>query len=200
MCDYPGQSAITDCPAAARLRWRHVLPSIWLAAALSALVAPASAATPVAALPASVVTLAPGLHRLGTARHTVFGLHVFDATLWVAGEQWSPTEAHALDVEASRNIPPSRLVNGVIDEMRDIRAADEGQRSTWKQSLNRIVPTLSRGDQLVILCLPNRQTVIFHNGAKTGSVDDPNFGSALFRVWLDPMASRQDIRGALLQR
>jgi len=182
-----------------RFRLRKVLASIWLATALGALGALARAAIPVATLPPTVVALAPGLHRLGTARHTVFGLHVFDATLWVAGPRWSPSEAHALDVIASRTIPPSRLVNGVIDEMRDIKAADDKQCSMWKERLNRIVPTLARGDQLVILCLPKRQTVIFYNGTTTGSVDDPNFGSALFRVWLDPISSRPDVRSALLQ-
>jgi hypothetical protein len=178
---------------------RKKLVTVWLATALMALSASARASAPVIALPATVITLAPGLHRLGTARHTVFGIHVFDATLWVAGPHWSPAEAHALDVEASRQIPPSRLVNGVIDEMRDIRAADDRQRSTWKTRLNQIVPPMVRGDSLVILCLPNRQTVIFHNGTMIGSIDDPNFGSALFRVWLDPRTSRPDIRSALLQ-
>jgi hypothetical protein len=171
--------------------------SIELAVALGAM--SAMAATQATVLPATVITLAPGLHRLGTARHTVFGIHVFDATLWIAGRQWSPTEPHALDVEASRQIPPSRLVNGVIDEMRDIRVADDRQRSNWKQRLNQIVPPLARGDSLVILCLPNRQTVIFHNGTMIGSIDDPSFGSALFRVWLDPGTPRQEIRSALLQ-
>ena len=182
-----------------RIPLRKILVSIPLAAALCTMIVPAAAAATIAALPPGVSILAPGLHRLGTARHTVFGFHVFDATLWVAGPRWSATEAHALDVEASRSIPPSRLVGSVIDEMRDMKVADDRQRSMWKQNLERIIPTLSRGDQLVILCLPDRQTVIFHNGRNVGTVDDPNFGSALFRVWLDPMASRQDVRSALLQ-
>ncbi len=196
MPKYDQKAASRELLNTARILFTAVFGSILLAVAFGVTVEGA----PVITLPATVTTLAPGLHRLGTARHTVFGLHVFDATLWVAGPRWSPTEAHALDVEASRKIPPSRLVNGVIDEMRDIRAADDRQRTMWKQSLDRILPSLSRGDQLVILCLPNQQTVIFHNGARIGSLEDPNFGSALFRVWLDPMASRQDVRNALLQK
>jgi hypothetical protein len=180
---------------------RRLLASIGLAALLIAMTAHASIAiaSNVEPLPTTIETLAPGLHRLGTARHTVFGFHVFNATLWVVGRQWSPAEAHALDVEASRNIPPSRLIDGVIDEMRDIKAADDRQRSIWKQRLNQIIPALARGDQLVILCLPDQRTVVFYNGTKVGSVDDPNFGAALFRIWLDPNASRQDFRNALLQ-
>ena len=124
---------------------------------------------------------------------------VFDATLWIAGRQWSPVEPHALDVLASRNIPPARLVNGVIDEMRDLRAADDRQRARWRTDLLRIVPPMARGDQLVVLCLVDRRTLIFFNGLERGEIDDPNFGAALFRVWLDPMSSRPDIRSALLQ-
>lgn len=199
MLNYERKTACGGLLSVARISLRKILVSIQLVAALSTMGMPALAAAPIAPLPPGVTILAPGLHRLGTARHTVFGLHVFNATLWIAGPRWTPSEAHALDVEASRNIPPSRLVTNVIDEMRDMKVADDRQRSMWKQSLERIVPALSRGDQLVILCLPDRQTVIFHNGRKIGSVDDPNFGSALFRVWLDPLASRQDIRSALLQ-
>lgn len=150
-------------------------------------------------LPASVSEIAPGLHPLGTARHTVFGMPVFDATLWVVGRHWSPAEPHALDVSASRNIPPARLVNGVMDEMRDLKAADDRQRAQWQADLLRIVPPLARGDQLVVLCLADRKTLVYFNGLERGSINDPNFGAALFRVWLDPMSSRPDIRNALLQ-
>jgi Chalcone isomerase-like len=199
MLERQGKTSSRRVPSVVQIPLRNILVAIQLVAALATMTIPALAATHIAPLPPGVTILAPGLHRLGTARHTVFGFHVFDATLWVAGPQWSPSEAHALDIEASRGIPPSRLVNSVIDEMRDMKVANDRQRSMWKQSLERILPTLSRGDQLVILCLPDRQTVIFHNSSKVGTVDDPNFGSALFRVWLDPLASRQDIRSALLQ-
>jgi len=172
-----------------------------LVAILAVGVCPArgASASPSKPLPASVFEIAPGLHRLGTARHTVFGLPVFDATLWIAGQQWSPIEPHALDVLASRNIPPKRLVGGVIDEMRDLKAANDRQRAQWQADLLRILPPLTRGDQLVVLCLPDRKTLIYFNGLERGKIDDPNFGAALFRVWLDPMSSRPDVRNALLQ-
>jgi hypothetical protein len=112
-------------------------------------------------LPPGVVQLAPGIHRLGTAQHRVFGVRVFAATLWITGTTWSPQEPHALDVEASRKIPKQRLIDNLMDEMRDQKAGTPAQLSQWKGHLASLIPELKKGDQLVVFCTEkNKQTMI----------------------------------------
>lgn len=40
-------------------------------------------------LPQQVLSEAPGMHPFGKGRHTLWGVRVYDATLWIAGLQWS---------------------------------------------------------------------------------------------------------------
>jgi hypothetical protein len=152
-------------------------------------------------LPPGVVQLAPGIHRLGTAQHRVFGVRVFAATLWITGTTWSPQEPHALDVEASRKIPKQRLIDNLMDEMRDQKAGTPAQLSQWKGHLASLIPELKKGDQLVVFCTEkNKQTMIFYNGSQRGEIADPQFCEALFQVWLHPETSYSDVRRSLLRK
>ena len=151
-------------------------------------------------LPPAVISVAPGLHRLGTGRHTIFGIPIFDASLWIVGTQYSSSEPHAVDLEPSVPVPPSKLVGELIEEMGDLKAADDAQREAWRALMLKALPSLGRGDQLVILVMPNGRTTMYYNGEERKSLDDPNFGAALFRVWLDPATSYQHIRNGMLHR
>ncbi len=163
-----------------------------------ALVVCCSSALAAPPLPPAVTSVAVGLHRLGTGRHTIFGMPVFDASLWIVGNQYSSSEPHAVDLVPSVPIPPSKLVGGLIDEMAELKAADDAQREAWRALMLKACPSLSRGDQLVILVMPDGTTTMFYNGEKRESVDDPNFGAALFRVWLDPRTSYPRVRNGML--
>lgn len=75
--------------------------------------------------------LAPGIHPLGRGRHTWFGVHAYDATLWVVGARWIPDEPHAIDLESGRDVPANTLVGAAIDEMRKLKTGNEAQLKLW---------------------------------------------------------------------
>ncbi len=104
---------------------RALLLIVWYSSALAA----SQGRRP---LPPVVTNVAPGLHRLGTGRHTIFGMPIFDASLWIVGNQYSSSEPHAVDLEPAVPIPPSKLVGGLIDEMAELKAADDAQREAWR--------------------------------------------------------------------
>jgi hypothetical protein len=151
-------------------------------------------------LPPEVLTMAPGIHRLGTAHHSIFGIRVFAATLWITGPKWSPAKPHALDVQAARTIPPQRMIDKLIDEMRDQGSGSEMERSQWETQMMRMLPEMEHGDQLVVYCTDNQPTLMFFNGTRRGEIDDPKFCSALFQVWLHPATSYSELRRGLLQK
>jgi hypothetical protein len=91
----------------------RLLPRLALAVvALILITTSAPSAQPVAPkpLPEPVQSKAPGIRPLGRGRQTVWGVRVYDATLWVVGDRFTPAQPHAIDVEPGRSVSADTLV------------------------------------------------------------------------------------------
>ena len=149
-------------------------------------------------LPPEVLTEAPGIHPFGKGRHSLFGIPMYDATLWIVGPQWSESTPHALDVEPNRDVSADTLIKGAIGEMRTLKVGDEVTLAKWQAEMKRLVPNLRRGDQVVLYCSDRNRTVAYRNESKSGEVDDPTFCPAVMSVWLHPKTKNQALRKSLL--
>jgi hypothetical protein len=149
-------------------------------------------------LPEPVASQAPGIRPLGRGRETLWGLHVYDATLWVVGVRYTPAEPHALDIEAGRTVSSDTLVNSAIDEMRRLKLGDPSQLASWRAEARRLIPNLKPGDQVVVFCPSDAKTLVFYNGRSRGEVDDPTLCPAVMNVWLHPQSKSTTMRKSLL--
>ena len=161
----------------------------------SALAAPPIVLKP---LPAPVQSQAPGIRPLGRGRHTVWGIRVYDATLWVVGYRFIPAEPHALDVEASKSVSADALVKASMDEMSRLKLGDAAQLAAWRQELKRLMPSVRPGDQVVVFCPKESKTLMYYNGRSQGEVDDATLCAAIMDVWLHPASQSQEMRKSLL--
>jgi len=152
------------------------------------------------ALPSQVLSKSPGIHPFGKGRHSLWGIRVYDATLWIVGPQYSADAPHALDLEPGRAVPADTLVKNAIAEMRELKLGDERQLGTWQAELRKIIPNVQTGDQVVIFCPDTRRTLAYVNNASTGAIDDPSFCPALMSVWLHPQTKHQAMRKSLLRQ
>lgn len=150
-------------------------------------------------LPQQVLSEAPGMHPFGKGRQTVWGIRVYDATLWIVGLQWSANAPHALDIEPGRAVPAETLVKNAIAEMRDLKVGDESKLRIWKAEMRKVVPSVKQGDQVVIFCSRSNQTLVYFNDSRVGEIDDPSFCPAVMSVWLHPETKHQAMRKALLR-
>ena len=151
-------------------------------------------------LPAPIQAQAPGIRPLGSGRQRVWGIHVYDATLWVVGDRFNPTEPHALDVEASRSVSAETLVNSSMDEMSRLKLGNASQLAVWRQELQRLMPSVRSGDQVVVFCPSDAKTLAYYNGRVQGEVDDATLCNAIMNVWLHPASRYQEMRKSLLAR
>jgi len=176
---------------------RSLLASILVAVAIAA---PAIAQTPAShrPLPAQILSNSPSIRPYGKGRHTIWGVRVYDATLWIVGPRWSDSEPHALDIEPGRAVPGDTLVKNAISEMRNLKVGDESKLRVWQAELTKIVPNLAQGDQIVIFCADNNRTIGYLNESRIGEVDDPTFCPAVMSVWLHPQTKHQSMRKSLL--
>jgi hypothetical protein len=151
-----------------------------------------------ASLPPAVLQKAPVLHQVGKGSQNYFGLKVYQVTLWAASNRWKPEEPHALDLESNRAISTNQLTDAGMNEMTRLGVGNFQQRQAWRRDLERVLPAVNRGDQLVVFCAPNHKTFFFYNGRECGEIDDPDFGAAFFSIWLDPRTNNPALRKSLL--
>jgi hypothetical protein len=151
-------------------------------------------------LPSQVLSKSPGIHPFGKGRHSLWGIRVYDATLWIVGPQYSADAPHALDLEPGRAVPADTLVKSAIAEMRDLKVGDERQLALWQAEMRKLLPNLKQGDQIVIFCPDTKRTLAYVNDSSTGTIDDPSFCPALMSVWLHPQTKHQAMRKSLLRQ
>jgi len=149
-------------------------------------------------LPAPVQSQAPGIRPLGRGRQTVWGVRVYDATLWVVGDRFTPAQPHALDVEPGRSVSADTLVNNAMGEMRRLKLGDASQLASWRLEMMRLIPDVKSGDQVVVFCPSEAKTLAYYNGRIQGEVDDATLCSAIMNVWLHPASQNQALRKSLL--
>lgn len=172
---------------------------VLLAVAILAWTRPSQANTTRAAnLPPAVVQNGQPLHQIGKGSQSIFGLKVYHVTLWGVHERWSPEEPHALDIESNRSVSSGQLVDAGAKEMTRLGVGTPQQREAWRADLQRLMPSVKSGDQLVVYCAPNHKTLFYLNGNERGEITDPAFGSAFFSIWLDPRTSNPNLRKSLL--
>src|SRR5271166_1454342 len=160
-------------------KWRFRLALAVLALMIvtpSALAGPPLTPKP---LPEPVNSQAPGIRPLGRGRETVWGIHVYDATLWVVGPRFTPVEPHALDIESGRKVSADILVNTAMDEMRRLKLGDASQLASWRVEMKQLLPHVNSGDQIVIFCPTDAKTMMFYNGRSQGQVDDATLCPAI---------------------
>ena len=136
------------------------------------------------------------LHGQGEMRW--FGLRLYQASLWTPGGQWQAQQPYALELRYARDIPSSRLVQASIEEMQRLGTAGNDRLASWKAALGRVFPDVRSGEVIVGMHLPNRGAEFYHQGKLTGRIDDVEFASAFFAIWLDERTREPALRARLL--
>jgi len=90
------------------------------------------------------------------------------------------------------------LVESAIDEMRRQKVGDDGKLRAWANEMKRVIPGVQRGDQIVIFCPADNETLVYFNGVQRGVVEDPTLCPAIMNVWLHPSTRHQQVRKGLL--
>lgn len=150
------------------------------------------------ALPPSAASLVPQAREAGQGRLKWWGLHIYDARLFVSGQGFRANEPFALALRYARDFEGPRIADTSLDEMRRLGFGNEADQRRWREAMSTLFPDVKRGDELTGVSVPGRGAVFFHNGRRIGEVDDPDFARAFFAIWLDPRTRAADLRQRLL--
>ncbi len=149
-------------------------------------------------LPAPVTTqLHTPVAKVGDGTYRKFGFSVYNATLWAPDGAWSADKPYALQLHYTRSLSKETLVDTVMDDIRDQDVADDATLANWEKMLNATLPAIADGDTIIGVAIPGKKSLLFYNGKKLASIDDPVFSKAFFNIWLGDNAD-EDLRGKLL--
>lgn len=173
-----------------------------LMAGLSTLVALPVFATntaPTATLPVDGTSR---LQPAGQGTYRWFGLHVYDARLWIDGERFDParplTPPFALSLTYARSLSGERIASTSRDEIQRLGGVEPDRLQSWYDAMRAIFPDVNAGDRLVGIMLTDGATRFVFNDRPIGQIDDPAFGNGFFAIWLDPRTRAPGLREALL--
>jgi hypothetical protein len=142
----------------------------------------------------------PKLQGSGTLRF--FGLHVYDAKLWVPHSGFDATRYEAfplaLELTYARRLVGKQIAERSLQEMQGVTTVSGAQQQAWLEQMQRLFPDVRAGDRITGLYLPPASARFFLNGALRGEVKDAEFARAFFGIWLSSRSSEPQLRQALL--
>jgi len=177
-------------------------PRLLLAAALAAL-APAQALAAQHAKPPAAVAEALADARLaGEGVLRWLGFKVYEARLWVGGAGIEPARfaaaPFALDLRYARAFEGAAIASTSHEEIARLGFGDPQRREAWLEAMRRIFPDVGSGDRLTGVNRPGAGVSFYRNDQRIGRIDDPEFATAFFSIWLDPRTIAPQLREQLV--
>ncbi len=156
----------------------------------------------------------PGARRMGQGTLRVWGLAIYDASLWVGpgfrADRWA-TFPFALSLRYRRDFRGVDIARRSLDEMQRMQPIDDAAARRWLAAMQRAFPDVSAGDRLTGVWLPAASApsgdafdeldgrVQFQGPTTTVTIDgEPGFGPRFFGLWLSPRGPKLDLRASLL--
>jgi len=138
------------------------------------------------------------LRILGQGRMRWFGLHLYDASLWVTGRDWQWDHPFVLDLRYARSFNGSKIADVSADEMVRLGYRDERKLAAWRELMRRAFPDVKSGEHITGVFRPGVGVDFYHQGRSTAAINDVEFARAFFSIWLDPATREPKLRAALL--
>jgi len=179
-----------------------LLPALFPAMTLAQSTPPESPTS--SAAPAYITHDIAGARPAGSGRLTWFGLHIYDARLYVPERGIDihdlASQRFALELTYARRLRGSAIAERSRDEIEKLKLGSDEQLAEWQRQMSKIFPDVAAGQTLTGVHLAGMATRFYSDGRYIGAIDDPAFGRAFFAIWLDPKTSAPRLRTELLQR
>lgn len=164
-------------------------------------VAVAVAASEPAFLPTEWAAAWQQIQQQGSARFTVWGLHVYDAQLWVQPGWTAERYAQSpliLDLLYARSLSGEGIAERSLTEMKRNPRMNPAMAQPWLKQMKALFPDVKGGDRLTGWLIPGQAARFALNRRPLGEVPDPLFAELFFGIWLAPQTSEPALRRALI--
>jgi len=177
-----------------------------LLAASTVLLATKVQAQAVAVPPMEVQVELPGARLQGSARLRFFGLHIYDARLWVEPDYPRDAPARAdflrydllLELQYARALAGKQIAERSLQEMERSGPLSKATAESWLTFMQQTFPDVVDGTRLSALHKPADTVRFFVDGKAAPEIRDGEFAARFFGIWLSPLTSQPQMRQQLL--
>lgn len=135
---------------------------------------------------------------VGKARFSVMFWDIFDSELAAPDGRFMPDQPYALTLTYLRDLSAREIVDTSISEISRQSDYRQNRLEDWRRTLERIMPTVRKGDSLTGVHDGEGAARFYYNGAPIGKLDDAQLTKAFFDIWLGEQTSSPRLRRQLL--
>ncbi len=126
-------------------------------------------------------------------------LHVYDTSLWTDAKTFSYEQPFALSITYRMNFSKEELAERSIKEIKHAHYLPDGTLARYKKIFLKIYPNVRKGDRITAVYNENKQVELYYNGSLYGTVEDKEFATRFFDIWLGEKTSELKLRNKLLR-
>lgn len=149
-------------------------------------------------IPREVQERVPNAKVVGEKMFTYYFWDVYRASLFAPNGEYEEGGVFALKLNYQRELEGKKIAQRSIDEMKKQADLPKEKADEWLDSMESIFPDVSDGHVLTGIATEDGNTVFYSNGEEIGSVDDSEFTTSFFNIWLGEKTSEPKFRKALL--
>ncbi|MEC5215077.1 hypothetical protein RCH09_000007 [Actimicrobium sp. GrIS 1.19] len=154
------------------------------------------------AAPAHIEMEIPAARLSGEGTFRWFGLHIYDAQLWVGKRGYDAAQPEAaplaLDLQYARALNGRKIAESSRDQLDKLQIGSAQQRAEWLEKMAALFPDVQAGTHITGVFLPGLGARFYLDGKRLGEIADPAFARGFFAIWLDPKTTAPHLRKALL--
>ncbi len=126
---------------------------------------------------------------VGSEKLKFLGMKVYNISLWSEVPEFSYEEPFAIHIKYNMSFSREDLVQKSIIEIEKLHKLNREEKIIYKESLNKTLCPVKKGDEKVAIFIPSKGVKMFHNNELTGIISDPKFSRLFIDIWLDERGS-----------
>lgn len=138
------------------------------------------------------------LNKVGSTRLRVMLFRVYDAELMTDTGTYPEADKVALKLDYLRSIKADTLVDTTKDEWGELGYSIGDNERQWLSDLREMWPDVDSGDCLVAYHETDAGVTFFSADGELGKIENSEFATKFFAIWLDEKSSYRRNRDELL--
>jgi hypothetical protein len=126
---------------------------------------------------------------IGSATLKFLGAKVYDIYLWSALSKFSYDTPFAIHIKYNMSFSSQELLEKSIIEISNIHKLSEENKKIYYDTLKTIFHSVEKGDEKIVIFIPNEGLKMFYNNDLIGVILDPKLSRLFVDIWLDERGS-----------